>query len=479
MQLNSFAFFVFFVAVLAVYWKIHAKYQWVFLLLASYYYFASWKPAYAGIILLTTIINYFSGIIIDRSKRHKKSYLFLALIFNLGALLTFKYLQFFTLTLNDVFKVFNWQFQLPQFKLLLPIGISFYTLQVIGYLLDVYWGKIKPEKHFGFFALFLCFFPQLAAGPIERAKHLFPQLKKQHIFDSNEVVSGAKLFTCGLFKKLIIADNLGMIVDRVFTTLPEYKGLSMTLAVFFYTWQIYADFSGYTDMARGTARMAGVDLLENFHFPYLATSVQDFWRRWHISLSSWFKDYVYIPLGGNRYGLPKMILSTLIVFTLSGLWHGAAWHFVVWGILHGIWISGERLIKKVFGKKSLLIPYVLKVAYTYCVISVFWVFFRANTITDALYVLQNASIGIKNFIFPSYVWASLNQLFIFNIPEMLIVFGALGIAVLLEVFRGNTSLSQVFSRQPVFIRFIFYSVVIFLIIELRSSQMKEFIYTRF
>jgi len=311
---------------------------YVWLLFTGYYFYASWKPAYLGLIILTTVVNFFAGTSIYKSKRHKKRFLLSALLFNISALFFFKYFDFFSFNLNGILQLAHWQIQLPQFKLLLPLGISFYTLQVIGYLFDVYQGKLKPERHFGIFALFLCFFPQLTAGPIERGGHLLPQLKKLRSFDYAKATSGVKLFTFGLFKKLVIADNLGLVVDRVFDALPQYKGFSLIITMFFYTWQIYADFSGYTDMARGIARMLGIDLLENFNTPYLATSVRDFWRRWHISFSNWLKDYIYIPLGGNRGAVLKIMSNILIVFLISGLWHGAGWNFVVWGLLHGAWI---------------------------------------------------------------------------------------------------------------------------------------------
>ena len=473
MLLYSFSFLVFFICVFILYWKFPKKFQWIVLLAASYYFYGSWKPGYLGLILLTTIISYFCALAIKRSTRHKTYYLLLALFFNLGSLFIFKYFNFFSLTIDQV-----WGLTLPQFKILLPIGISFYTLQVVGYLLDVYKGKIQPERHLGLFALFTCFFPQLSAGPIERASALLPQLKKQHIFNYVQIADGAKLFVYGLFKKMVIADNLGIIVDRGFGSLPEYKGISLILIVFFYTWQIYMDFSGYTDMARGVAKMVGINLMENFNLPYLACSIQDFWRRWHISFSSWLRDYVYFPLGGSRGGLIRTIRNTLIVFTLSGLWHGASWNFVLWGVLHGAGISVERILKQIVGDR-LRIPNFAKIIYAYCVISIFWIFFRAPTIPDALYILRNSLAGLKNFVSPNYLWASLNQLFFFDTAEMIITFGLVLIAILLEIFQRKNSLLVIINKQPTLIRFVIYSLIIFMIIQLRNSQIKEFIYIQF
>ncbi|HUQ85784.1 MAG TPA: MBOAT family O-acyltransferase [Candidatus Limnocylindrales bacterium] len=470
MLLYSFSFFVFFAVIFILFWKIPKKFQWVLLLFASYYFYGSWKPAYLGIIIVTTLVSYYCAIAIAKQKRYKGRYLFLALFVNLGFLFIFKYFNFFSITLNQL-----GNFSLPQFKILLPIGISFYTLQIIGYLVDVYKGKAQAETHIGHFALFAAFFPQLSAGPIERSTSLLPQLKKQHTFNYEQVASGARLFTLGLFKKMVIADNLSLVVDRVFSSLPDYKGVSLIIVIIFYTWQIYMDFSGYTDMARGVAKMIGINLTENFNLPYLATSIQDFWRRWHISFSSWLRDYVYFPLGGSRKGLLRTTINTLIVFILSGLWHGAAWTFVVWGILHGLGVSLERIMKKLFGTR-VNIPNFLKVFYTYCTISIFWVFFRAPTISDALYILRNSFVGLKNFISVNYLWASIEHLFAFNTVEIVIVFGLLIIAIFLELLQSKISIIQLINRQPAFVRIATYAILIFLIIQLRNSQIKEFIY---
>lgn len=345
-------------------------------------------------------------------------------------------------------------------------------------MLDVYKGKIKPEKHLGYFALFLCFFPQLSAGPIERAQELLPQLKKTHDYNYLQVVSGLKLFTFGLFKKLVIADNLAIIVDRVFNSLPNYQGFSLVVVVILFSWQIYADFSGYTDMSRGIARMLGINLVENFNTPYLATSVRDFWRRWHMSLSRWFMDYVYIPLGGSRKGLARTCFNVLIVFTVVGIWHGAAWNFVVWGSFMGTVMAGERLAEKLVGVRIRL-PILLKIAYTYTMVSISWIFFRANNLSDAVYVIKHTLVGLKNFISLNYLWATLSQLFITNKIEMLITFGLLLIAICIEVISNKTTFGQIVRKQPAVIRFAIYVLLILAIVQLRNADIKEFIYVRF
>jgi D-alanyl-lipoteichoic acid acyltransferase DltB (MBOAT superfamily) len=409
----------------------------------------------------------------QKNEKNKKWYLLLALITDVGLLLIFKYSNFATTSLNETLHL-----SLPQFSMLLPLGISFYTLQTVGYLLDVYKGTYKAETHLGYFALFVSFFPVLTAGPIERGDHLIPQLRKTYVFNYADVSEGAKLLLLGLFKKMVLADNFGLIVDRMYTDLTVYRGISLVLLIILYTWQIYMDFSGYTDMARGVAKMLGITLFENFNLPYLSTSIQDFWRRWHISLSSWLRDYIYFPLGGNRKGLFRTVINTLIVFTISGLWHGAAWTFVFWGLLHGIAISAERILKQIV-KLPFQIPRFIQIFYAYLLLSIFWVFFRSPTLTDSIYILRNSIVGLKNFVSPSYISASLNQVFHFDIAEIIITLGLLLLALILELIQRKQSLIQLIGKQPVIMRYVIYTLLVFLIIQLRNAQIKEFIYVQF
>lgn len=478
MLLNTAPFLVFFILVLIFYWKLNTKIQWIVLLAASYYFFASWEPAYLGIIILTTVINYYCALAMHTSPKRKKLFLYTALLADLGTLFIFKYFNFFSYTTIQLLHFVRLSVTMPQFALLLPLGISFYTFQTIGYMVDVYRGKMTPEKHLGYFALFVCFFPQLSAGPIERAGELLPQLKKTHDFQYLQVVSGLKLFTFGLFKKMVIADNLAIIVDRVFNSLPNYKGFSLVAAVVLFSWQIYTDFSGYTDMARGVARMLGFDLVENFNLPYFATSVRDFWRRWHMSLSRWFKDYIYIPLGGGRRGLVRACVNTLIVFTLCGIWHGAAWNFVLWGAFHGLVMAGERIVESLTGNR-IRVPALFKVIYTYSVICVSWVLFRANTLSDAVYILKYAPVGLKHFISLPYLWASVSQLFITNRVEMIITFCLLLVAVSVDIFWKITSPETALRRLPAVLRTAVYALMVIAIVQLRNANIQSFIYTRF
>lgn len=478
MVFTSFAFLVFFSIVFVAYWQIPKHYQWVLLLAASYYFYFSWQPAYAGLLLLTTVVCYVTALLMEKYTRYKDRLLLLALLTNLGILFIFKYFNFFSYSLTSLFTFANVTISLPTFKLLLPVGISFYTFQSLSYVIDVYRGQEKAEKHFGIFALFVSFFPQLVAGPISRSSQLKPQFRQPHAFDYEQTVSGLKLFALGLFKKLVIADNLAVYVDTVFGSLHDYKGLSLLIAVFFFSWQIYCDFSGYTDMARGVARILGFNLIENFKAPYLATSVRDFWRRWHISLSSWFKDYLYIPLGGSRGGFWRTNFNNVAVFVVCGLWHGASWNFVLWGLFHGLFIALERFADQLFPHRFKFPP-VIATLYAYSAITASWVLFRAETLSDAWYIYRYSLVGLKNFVSPMYIWASLNQIFETNKVEMAIIFACLVMIMSYEFISTRISISQLLKSQPLAIRWSLYTSIVTIIILLRNAQVAEFIYSQF
>jgi alginate O-acetyltransferase complex protein AlgI len=469
MELSTFSFFLFFCFICMAYWVVPPKFRVWILLLASYYFYFSWRPYFAVSIFIATLVSYGGGLALERWSAWRRSILGLTLVCIVGQLFVFKYLDFFLEVVSG---------PTVQFELLLPIGISFYTFQVVGYLLDVYSKKIKPEQNIVVYSLFVSFFPKLIAGPIERATSLLPQLHALPGFQYERVVSGLQLFTWGLFKKLVVADNLRVVVDRVFTTLPEYKGLSLVLAVFFFSWTIYADFSGYTDMARGIARVLGISLLENFRAPYFASSLGDFWRRWHMSLSSWLRDYLYIPLGGSRKGAVRTILNTLIIFVVCGLWHGAAVTFIVWGLWHGVVVSLERMVKTLVGQRIRL-PLMFGIFYTQLILGVSWVFFRAKDLSDAWYVLRNAPVGIRHFISPEYVAATLSRLFVTNRIEMGIVGGSLLLLICAEVLSLYIPLGRLVKRLPIVARFALYTALIFTIVVFRSVEIKEFVYVQF
>ncbi len=478
MILTSLFFALFFFIVFFVYWQIPQKYQWLLLLAASYFFYFSWKPVYGLFLLFTTLVTFLFAQKMEQFPRRRKTWLSIALLILVGQLFVFKYYNLFGLTTNFLFEKIGLSVTLPQFSLLLPLGISFFTFQSIGYLADVYRGKGKAEKSIGKLALFLSFFPNITAGPIERGWHLIPQFTERHNFSYQRVVSGLKLFGWGLFKKLVIADNIGLVVTNVFENLAEYKGLSLIITIFLFSLQILADFSGYTDMARGVARMLGYSLLENFKTPYFSTSVRDFWRRWHVSLSSWFKDYLYIPLGGNRKGELRTYINTIIVFVLCGLWHGAAWNFILWGFIHGIFISLERVMSILFHKK-IHVNETLSIVYSFAVITSLWVLFRAASIADAWYIYRYSLVGIKYFISPAYWWATLSQLFNTNVVEMLIVLFCALVFGLSELIAYKSSLTHFVKRLHPIMRWAIYVALVASIILLRNTKAYEFIYVQF
>lgn len=341
MLFNSPTFLIFLVIVFSGYWLLHSReWQNAFLLLASYVFYGWWDWRFLFLIAGCSFINFVSGRIIFSSKNQikRKIYLTACCIFCLGALCYFKYANFFLDSFISLIRSINPNFKNHiTLKILLPVGISFFTFQALSYTLDIYFGKLQPTKNWIEFFVFISFFPQLVAGPIERASNLLPQFQSERKFDFNNATHGICLIAYGLFKKMVVADILSLYVDKVFGIPELYNSISCILATFFFSIQIYCDFSGYSDCARGIARLFGFELMLNFNRPYLAHSFIDFWRRWHISLSTWFKDYVYIPLGGNRVGFIKLIRNVWVVFLLSGLWHGAAWTFVIWGGIHALY----------------------------------------------------------------------------------------------------------------------------------------------
>jgi D-alanyl-lipoteichoic acid acyltransferase DltB (MBOAT superfamily) len=400
MLFNSIEFLIFFPIIVTAYYACPHRYRWALLLAASYYFYAAWKLEYVVLIMISTGVDYFAGIQMGKQpeRTQRTPYLILSLATNLGLLFAFKYFNFFNDSVRDLFNVFNIFYNVPAFDVLLPVGISFYTFQTLSYTIDVYRGRMEPERHLGVFALFVSFFPQLVAGPIERARRLLPQLHSEHRFREDQVVLGLRLMLWGLFKKVVIADRLAIYVNQVYNNPDAYAGLPLLVATYFFAFQIYCDFSGYSDIAIGAARVMGIRLMENFRQPYTAHSVSDFWRRWHISLTTWFRDYLYIPLGGNRVRPARWFMNIAIVFLVSGLWHGASWTFVFWGALHalfvlgGIWLGAAYAwgARRVTGRDEPPgIPAWISIFATFHLVTFGWIFFRANSLPDALLIIRN------------------------------------------------------------------------------------------
>lgn len=377
--------------VFVLYWLLPHKYRWALLLVSSYYFYMSWNPNYIVLILSATVVSYLAGILLVKTEKPalRKTILASAVGICLSLLFFFKYFNFFSDTVVQLLGLFSIRLHPVTLKVLLPVGISFYTFQTLSYVIDVYRGKVKPEHHFGIYATFVSFFPQLVAGPIERTENLLPQISSEKTFCYDQAAYGLKLMAWGFFKKLAIADVLGPLADQAYANLAGCSTLDLLAAVLCFALQIYCDFSGYSDIAIGSAKLLGIDLMTNFRSPYFAGSIREFWSRWHISLSTWFRDYVYIPLGGNRCGKWKTCRNLLITFLVSGLWHGANWTFVVWGGLHGLAQILEKLLDK--GKRELPALRCLGV-FLFCCIT--WVFFRAECFSDAFYLLSALGRGL-------------------------------------------------------------------------------------
>jgi len=366
--------------------------QLVLILVASWVFYASWNPSFLTLLLYCTVNDYLLGLAIGgaSSQRRRKLWLLVSLVTNLGVLATFKYANFFVDTLNDAARWLGGEPLLGAIDVTLPIGISFYTFHSMGYNIDVYRGRTPPERSFLRFAIYVAFFPQLVAGPILRAGQFLPQLARRISLDAAQLRSGANLFLVGLVKKTVVADNVAPLVDQIFDAPRGLPSLAIWVGTVAFAIQIYCDFSGYTDMARGVSRMLGYEIPENFRFPYLATSITDFWRRWHISLSSWLRDYLYIPLGGNRRGTSLTYFNLLVTMALGGLWHGASWNFVLWGVYQGFWLTLERALgigEPPGGGAPRLLRFA-RWAFCLYLVLVGWIFFRVTDVGELAYCLH-------------------------------------------------------------------------------------------
>lgn len=407
MLFNSTSFLLFLPLVFILYWKVFHRslvvQNW-FVLVASYVFYGWWDWRFTGLLLLSTLLDFTYGFgVASKNKRKARFFLILSVVNNLGILGVFKYYDFFVLSIQSGLHYLGVNANLPLLQLALPVGISFYTFHGMSYVFDIYRSKQEPVSSFSSYAVFVSFFPLLVAGPIERAHHLLPQVSQKRTFSYTQAVSGCRLFLWGLFKKVVIADNLGVIADTAFANHSSMNGISLLLGVLAFSFQIYGDFSGYTDMALGIARLFGFELLSNFRFPYFSHNLSEFWRRWHISLSGWFRDYLYIPLGGSRKGLLQTIRNTCIVFLISGLWHGASWNFIAWGGLHAIGFiflmlranSPER--SHAFATQNRFFPSIAefyRMLLTFSFVSLAWVFFRSPDIFEAVDYLRKMALSL-------------------------------------------------------------------------------------
>ena len=399
MLFNSYSFLIFFPIVVLIYYLIPKKNRWVWLLAASYYFYMGWNAKYALLLMASTLITYLSGLLLGVAKQNvtKKWIVGISFAANLGILFFYKYFDFAIENINFILSKVGVEVITPSFDILLPVGISFYIFQALSYTMDVYRGEVEPEKNPFKYALFVSFFPQLVAGPIERSKNLLKQIHKEHRFEYKNLCDGLMLMIWGYFLKLVIADRIAIFVDHAYSLETEYDGCIMLVASVLFAFQIYCDFAGYSTIAIGAAKVMGFEIMENFNCPYFSMSVAEFWRRWHISLSSWFKDYLYIPLGGNRKGKVRKYINIMIVFLVSGLWHGADWTYVIWGGLNGMFqIMGEVLRMcgkhlKAMGFFWNLCVRLVKTVVTFVLVDFTWIFFRADNMEQAMSIIRRIS----------------------------------------------------------------------------------------
>ena len=485
MIFNSYQYILFLPLVVSAYYLFPMRYRWALLLVASYVFYMAWEPAYALLILTSTVVDYVLARVMGYAKnpRLRKLLLLMSLSTNLGLLAAFKYFELIRTTLNDWMPLWGGALEIPAFDVLLPVGISFYTFQTLGYSIDVYRGDTKPERHFGVFALYVSFFPQLVAGPIERAHRLLPQLKAKYALNYTDAVEGLRLILWGLFKKVAVADRLAVIVNMVYSDPENFSGPLLVLGTVCFAFQIYCDFSAYSDIAIGSARLFGVRLMRNFNRPYHARSIQEFWQRWHISLSTWFRDYVYRSLGGNRCRFSRWVFNILVVFVLSGLWHGAQWTFVIGGGIHAGLYLGESGLRRWGGGWTAQwnSPALLALGqwcFTFFCVNVAWVFFRAESFSEALVILKGMPLGWLDYLNMEghrMVSVDLNE----SLRGMVLSFLLLLMVILVEVLWGDLPFDQWLGEVSQPLRWVVYLVLTVLMLSFGLVEEIPFVYFQF
>ena len=481
MLFNSFSFLIFIAIVLPLFYLLSHKYRWLLLLVASCFFYAFFIPAYLLVLFAIITIDYFAAIQIEKAEqRHKKKYLFLSLCGNLGILFFFKYYNFFTDNINQLTAIFPFvKIRLHHLNIILPIGLSFHTFQAISYVVEVYKGKQKPEKSYGIYALFVMFFPQLVAGPIERPQNMLHQFHEVKKINFSAIFSGLRYILFGLFMKSVIADRLAIPVDAVFNNATQWHGLSMIIATFFFAIQIYCDFAGYSYMAFGIARLFGFNLMMNFRQPYFSKNIGEFWTRWHISLSTWFRDYLYLPLSGENVTFLKDFRNIVIVFAVSGLWHGANYTFIVWGLFHAAMLVCYTAFTK-FSTK-IKIPNIVAMVGLFILVCFGWIFFRANNVTTATIMIREI-FNFHNHYFQPFSNDGLSGLpgtFLgLQLWEILFSFFLVFSIFFIDHLVTTKKIYKLFS-YPIYIQWIVYYLAILTIFIAGTFDTRQFIYFQF
>lgn len=473
MLFNSIEFLIFFPIVSILFYLIPNRFRWLLLLGASCFFYMWFIPKYILILLVTIAIDYTAGILIEEwqdDPSRKKKCLIFSIISTCLVLFIFKYLNFCSANFVALAQHFGWAKPDKVLNIALPIGLSFHTFQSLSYVIEVYRGNQKAERHFGYYSLYVMFYPQLVTGPIERPQNLLRQLHEEKTLQYSNIANGLRLILFGLFLKMVVADNLGIYVDKIYASPQDFSTLDITLGMIFYSFQIYGDFFGYSTIALGCALCMGFTLIDNFKAPYQASSVQEFWRRWHISLSSWFRDYLYIPLGGNRVAIPRWMLNTLIVFTVCGIWHGANWTFMIWGFAYGVLLIMERGLRnihffdKIQNKTGKHIIQGINILKTFAIVTLLWCVFRATSFGNLRDVL---SAWVHN-------GALASQLHV-NVTTWL----ALALFVCIDLILRQQRFDHWCGQRNIYVRWSIYAVMIFAIIALSSVQHYPFIYFQF
>ena len=488
MLFNSTQFLVFLPIVVILYFATPAKWRWLLLLASSYYFYMCWRATYALLLVAGTLVDYTAGILMSRTtdRRKRLKYLLLSLASNLGMLFTFKYFNFFMDSLQYMCASLHVEAALPTLRLLLPVGISFYTFQSLCYTIDVYRGRVPAEKDFRIFAVYLSYWPQLVAGPIERPYNLLPQFHQTFHFDYDRVTSGLRLILWGFFKKVVIADNIAPTVDTIYNNCRIHESPTLIFGTVLFAFQIYCDFSGYSDIAIGCSRMLGIRLMDNFRRPYHARSTAEFWKRWHISLSTWFRDYLYIPLGGNRVPRWRWLFNIFFTFLVSGLWHGASWTFVIWGALHGTYLLVGILTESLRGKLVAAIGLnrvpalhgALQRVVTFGLVCFAWVFFRANNVGDAFYIVTHMFTGLAGAyrVFNFYWLEHATGVGWHRLGTIAAAVAVMEVVQALQARGGQ----PVLAHRPVWVRWPAYYAVILAIVFLGAfNRGQQFIYFQF
>ncbi len=482
MLFNSLPFFIFFPTVTALYFVFPHRFRWIVLLTASAIFYMAFIPAYLLILLFTIVIDYIAGLLIENATgKRRLLYLIISLVSNIGILTFFKYFNFFSASLTSIAHLIHWNYSFHLLSIILPVGLSFHTFQALSYTIEVYRGQQKAERHLGIYALYVMFFPQLVAGPIERPQNLIHQFKIHHSFDWQRVGSGLRLMLWGFFKKIVIADNAAAIINRIFDYPTQFTGLPLIIAAILFTFQLYCDFSGYSDIAIGSARVLGFRLMKNFDQPFGSRTLPEFWRKWHISLSTWFRDYLYIPLGGNRVPPLRHYLNLLIIFTISGLWHGANWTYVIWGCLHGFFMIfstatvriRQKLIQLFKLERFPRFHHILQMCTTFSLVVTAFIFFRANTTSDAWHIITHLFADF-NFTFSKLLNALGTSSF--NFIHLLTAIACMEI---ITWAARQSRLKSAFISTPLWMKISGYTTIVLWIIFFGYFGERPFIYFQF